>query len=64
MCNKIRKKAGMKTAFLKAEKTQKLSFKINIKSENQLMISPNLIIVFLEDLTACRTASSEIIKNR
>ena len=54
----------MKTAFLKVEKTQKFSIKINIKSENQLMISPNLIIVFLEDLTACITASSEIIKNR
>tara|TARA_B100000614_G_C14460265_1_gene458115 strand:- start:335 stop:529 length:195 start_codon:yes stop_codon:yes gene_type:complete len=64
MCNKIKNKAGMKTAFLKVEKTQKFSIKINIKSENQLMISPNLIIVFLEDLTACITASSEIIKNR
>ena len=64
MCNKIKKKAGMKTTFLKVEKIKKFSFKIKIKSENQLMISPNLIIVLLEDLIACITATSEIIKNR
>ena len=53
----------MKTAFLKIEKTKKLSFKIKIKSENQLISRPNLIIVLLEDLIACVTAINETAKN-
>jgi hypothetical protein len=64
MCNKIKRKAGIKTAFLNTENIIKVSFNINVNRANQLMTSPNFISLFFDALKAWLTAISDMTTNK
>ena len=64
MCNKINKKAGKKTAFLKTENITKLSLRIKTKRDIQLTISPSFINLFFVVLKTCIMAISETETNK
>ena len=63
-CNKINKKAGIKTACLKIENIAKFSFKIKMKRATQLTAKPDLSSLFCEVLKTCITAIKETIINK